>query len=118
MTSLSFSKGDVILEGRRLCCAIAELKNAVIALFWEGDEPKMGTLSVALPGRVSSVLLGEKYSTLSSMVGDQLSAKYGKMVLVSTYLSALTESSAARSILELSRRVSSTFEGGDGFARS
>lgn len=106
MTSLSFSQGDTILDGRRLCGAVAELKNAVIALFWEGDEPRMGTLSMTLPGRVSSILLGEKHATLSLMLGDQLSAKYGKMVLVSTYLSALTESSAARSVLELSKKIS------------
>lgn len=104
--SLIFSTDRTEFEGKVLNGAIAELTNAVIALFWEGDDPRLGTLTATLPSKVSSALLGDRYSALGQLVGEQLSAKYGKMILTSTYLSAMTESSAAKAILEMTKRIS------------
>lgn len=105
--SLNFSTDEVTFEGKRLCGAVAELGNAVIALFWEGEEPRLGTLTVTLPNRVSSPLLGDRDRLLGQLLGEQLAAKYGKMALVSTNLSVSTGDAAGKTLLELARRLTS-----------
>ena len=68
--------------------------------------PNAFAASATMPSKVSSALLGDRYSSLGQLVGEQLSARYRKMILTSTYLSAMTESTAAKSILEMSKRIS------------
>jgi len=102
---LNFSTGETVFDGRRLNGAVAELGNAVIALFWEGDEPRLGTLTVTLPNRVSSPLLGERDRLIGQLLGEQLAAVCGKMALVSTNLSTSTGTTAGRALLELARRL-------------
>jgi len=102
---LNFSTGDASFEGKQLHGALAELGNAVIALFWEGDEPRLGTLTVTLPTKVSSPLLGDRDRLLGQLLGEHLAAIYGKIALVSTNLSILTGSEAGRVLIELARRL-------------
>jgi len=102
---LEFSTGEAEFEGRRLHGALTELGNAVIALFWEGEEPRLGTLTVTLPNRVSSPLLGDRDRLISQLLGEQLAATYGKMALVSTNLSLSTGSAAGKTLLDLARKL-------------
>jgi len=109
---LNFSTDEVTFEGKRLHGAVAELGNAVIAFFWEGEEPRLGTLMVTLPNRVSSPLLGDRDRLLGQLLGEQLAAAYGKMVLVSTNLSASTGRSAGKNLLDLAKRLTRRGEQG------
>jgi len=66
--------------------SISELENAVLALFWVGEKPKLGGLSITLPDRSSSQLLGDRDEMLSRMIGERIASDYEKMALVSTNL--------------------------------
>ena len=66
--------------------ALSELENAIMAFFWVGDKPKMGSLSASLPDKSGSQLLGDRDELLSRMIGERLSSKYGKIAIVSTNL--------------------------------
>ena len=46
--SLGFTSGEARHEERVLHGELAELENAVVAFFWEGKTPRMGTLTVTL----------------------------------------------------------------------
>ena len=80
---------EVSIGEQRVKVSLLETKNAVICLFYEG-EPQIGTLSVAIPSleqreiSISSILLGNKNTTISRILAENISKKYGKMVLVST----------------------------------
>jgi len=100
---LEFSTRDASFEGKTLHGAIAELGNAVFALFWEGEEPRLGTLTVTLPDRTSSALLGERDRQLGLIIGAQISAQTGKMALVSTNLPLSVGMAAGRVLLDLAR---------------
>ena len=79
---LDFSTGSAPFQDRQLHAAVGELGNAVIAFFWEGDEPRLGTLTVTLPDRSSSSLLGDRDRHLGLILGAQITAATGKMALV------------------------------------
>jgi hypothetical protein len=102
---LNFSTGDINFQDKQLHGALTELENAVIALFWEGDEPRLGTLTVTLPNKVSSPLLGDRDRLLGELLGEQLAVICGKMTLVSTHLSASTGSEAGKVLIDLARRL-------------
>ena len=84
--SLEFINGSVDQDGLEIHGAFAELENAVIALFWTGEKPRLGSMTATLPNRASSQLLGDRDEILSRMVGDRLASRYGKLVLVSSNL--------------------------------
>lgn len=84
--SLKFSEKTVTVEEKTLHGSICELENAVLALFWVGEKPKLGGLSVTLPDRTSSQLLGDRGEMLSRMIGERIASDYEKMALVSTNL--------------------------------
>jgi len=84
--SLNFSTKSVKLDNDQLYGSIGELENAVIALFWVGEKPKLGGLSVTLPDRSSSQLLGDRDEMLSRMIGERLASSFDKIALVSTNL--------------------------------
>jgi len=102
---LNFSMEEAHLGEKRLHCAVAELGNAVLAIFWEGDEPRLGTLTVTLPGRVSSTLLGERDGLLGQLLGEHLAALHGKIALVSTNLSVSTGSEAGKLLIAMARKL-------------
>lgn len=108
--SLGFTTGEARHEERKLHGAVAELENAVVAFFWEGEGPRMGTLTVTLPDRSSSPLLGDRDRQLALILGSQLAALTGKMALVSVNLPVGLGDDAGRTLLELVRGL----VGGDG----
>ena len=68
--SLAFRVGEAELEGKVLHCGVLELENAVIALFWEGEEPRLGSTTATVPGMASSQLLGDRDQMLGRMLGN------------------------------------------------
>ena len=84
--SLKFSEKTITVDEKVLHGAMSELENAVIAFFWVGDKPKMGSLSASLPDRSGSQLLGDRDEMLSRMIGERIASKYEKIALVSTNL--------------------------------
>lgn len=62
------------------------MENAVIAFFWVGSSPKLGGLSVTLPDRTGSQLLGDRDEMVSRLVGERMASHYQKIALVSTNL--------------------------------
>lgn len=101
--SLMFTASEACHEERVLHGAVAELENAVVAFFWEGEGPRMGTLTVSLPDRSSSPLLGDRDRQLGLVLGSQLAALTGKMALVSVNLPLGLGDEAGRTLLELAR---------------
>ncbi|MBC8462770.1 hypothetical protein H8D76_00260 [Candidatus Bathyarchaeota archaeon] len=84
--SLKFSEKTVTIEEKTLHGSICELENAVLAFFWVGEKPKLGGLSVTLPDRSSSQLLGDRGEMLSRMIGERIASGFDKIALVSTNL--------------------------------
>ena len=84
--SLNFSTKSMVLDDKTLYGSIGELENAVIALFWVGEKPKLGGLSVTLPNKSSSQLLGDRDEMSSKMIGEKIASGYGRIALVSTNL--------------------------------
>lgn len=101
--SLGFTSGEARHEERGLHGAVTELENAVVAFFWEGEKPRMGTLTVTLPDKSSSSLLGDRDRQLGLVLGSQLAALTGKMALVSVNLPVGLGDEAGRTLLELAR---------------
>lgn len=102
---LEFSKGQAPFQDKQLHGAVAELGNAVIALFWEGEEPRLGTMTVTLPDRSSSALLGDRDRQIGLILGAQIAAQTGKMALVSTNLPLALGVEAGRVLLDLAREL-------------
>ena len=102
---LDFSTGSAPFQDRRLHAAVGELGNAVVAFFWEGDEARLGTLTVTLPDRSSSPLLGDRDRQLGLILGAQIAAITGKMALVSTNLSPAAGEEAGKVLLGLVREI-------------
>jgi hypothetical protein len=63
----------------------------------------MGTLTVTLPDRTSSPLLGDRDRQLGLILGAQLAALTGKMALVSVNLPVGLGDELGRLLLELAR---------------
>ncbi len=102
--SLAFRVENMEVEGKTLHCGVLELENAVVALFWEGEEPKLGSTTVTLPGMASTQLLGDRDQLIGRVLGTHLAAKYGKMALVSTHISKGYGEEMGKTLLELARR--------------
>lgn len=102
---INFLTGEAPFQDRSLHGAMAELGNAVVALFWEGDEPRLGTLTVTLPDRSSSPLLGERDRQLGLVIGAHLAASTGKMALVSTNLPLALGEKAGKAFLNLAQSL-------------
>ena len=98
---LDFSTGEVAFQDKVLRGSVTELGNAVVAFFWEGDEPRLGTLTVTLPDRSSSPLLGDRDRQIGLILGAHLAAQTGKMALVSVNLPLGMGDAAGRGLLEL-----------------
>jgi len=103
--SLAFRVESIEVEGKTIRFAVLELENAVVALLWEGEEPKLGSTTVTLPGMASSQLLGDRDQLIGRILGTQVAARYGKMSLVSTHLSQGYGESMVKKLLDLVKRV-------------
>ena len=84
--SLAFSNKSVEIDEWTLNGSLGELENAVLAIFWIGEKPKLGSLSVTLPDKSSSQLLGDRDEMMSKMIGERIASSYGKIALVSVNL--------------------------------
>ncbi|MGD2200351.1 MAG: hypothetical protein PVJ38_01805 [Candidatus Bathyarchaeota archaeon] len=102
---LELVKGEARFEDRPLHGALVELGNAVVAFFWEGEEPRLGTLTVTLPDRSSSPLLGDRDSQLARILGAQLTALTGKIALVSVNLPLGVGDAAGKALIQLTREL-------------
>ncbi len=83
------------------------LGNAYIALLCEGEE-NLGTLAVSLPQKkdmigppVSSLLLGDRNTTIARVFAERLAATLGKMALVSIFVKTLDERKVANVFWDL-----------------
>jgi hypothetical protein len=103
---LKFYSGEAHSNETVLHAVMANLENAVIAVFWEGTEPRFGTLTLSLPNRMSSVLLGDRDGQLCQLLGSQITALTGKMALVTLNLNMSTGDLAGKILLELARDIS------------
>jgi hypothetical protein len=102
---LEFSNSSASYQEMHLQAAIADLENAVVAFFWSGAEPRMGTLTVTLPDRTSSQLLGDRDHQLGLILGAQITAITGKMTFVSTNLPRQVGDGVGKVLLELVREI-------------
>jgi len=103
--SLVFRVSKMEAEEKILNCGVLELGNAILALFWEGEEPKLGSTTVTLPGAASSQLLGDRDQLLGRIIGAHLSEKYKKISLVSTHLPQGYGETMGKTLLEMLRRI-------------
>lgn len=103
--SLFFSIESIVSENRKYSVGLAELDNAIIVLFWEGDEPKLGSTSIALPKLASTQVIGERDQLLGQMIGTQIANKYNKIALVSTHLQISKSEGRDRILMELLSRL-------------
>ena len=105
LMSLAFRVESVEVEGKTIHFAVLELENAVVTLLWEGEEPKLGSTTVTLPGMASSQLLGDRDQLIGRILGTHITARYGKMSLVSTHLSQGYDEAMVKKLLELVKRA-------------
>ena len=84
--SLKFFEKTATVDEQVLHGSFSELENAVLAFFWVGEKPKMGSLSATLPDKSSSQLLGDRNEMLSRMIGERIASQFDKIALVSTNL--------------------------------
>jgi hypothetical protein len=103
--SLEFSTRKMTFEGKELNVTLTEMENAVLLLLWEGMRPLLGTLTVTLPGRISSRLLGDRDSLFGQVVGEQLASYFQKMSLVSVNFKTVKTEAVGSKILELIKEI-------------
>ena len=108
---IEFSTREAPFRDRVLHGALAELGNAVLALFWEGEEPRLGTLTVTLPDGSSSTLLGDRDGQIGQILGMHLASGKGKIALVSVNLPLSIGSAASRALIDLARSLAGENEG-------
>jgi len=82
---------------------LTEMSNAVVAVFWVGDNQRLGTLTATMPDGTSSAIMGERDEVLSRIIGGRLASAKGKMALVSVNLPQDMED--GRPVLELTKRL-------------
>ena len=112
MTAPEFVSEEVRAGGVGLRGSVLNMKNAVVAFFWEGGEMRLGTLSVAIPGGVSSTIMGVRDSIIGRMLAERIAERVGKVAVVSVYLKTVSVDVAGKPLLELSSRLLSKLGGG------
>ena len=101
--SVQWSNESLEHGGRVIRGALTEMSNALLALFWVGDKPRLGTLTATMPDGTSSPIMGEKDEILSKIIGGRLASARGKMALVSVNLPPDMED--GRPVMELAKRL-------------
>lgn len=91
--SVKFHSDSFEIDNQKVYAAVSELKNAVLVLCWIGDEAKLGSVTVSLPNKTSSQLIGNRNEILGRMIGERLALKSGKLTMVSTNLPLSFDSS-------------------------
>jgi hypothetical protein len=101
--SLRWSEESLEHNGVVVHGALSELGNAVFAVFWIGEKPRLGTMTATLPDGTSSPLLGDRDEVLSKVIGGRLASGRGRIALVSVNLPPDWED--GRSLIELTKRL-------------
>jgi hypothetical protein len=109
--SLEFTTRYITFQEVNIYGAVIELTNAILALFWEGEDPKLGSLSLTLPNKTSSQLLGERSQVLGRVIGEILSTRFDKMSIVSINLSRGKEMEVGSQLINLTREIIKNMEG-------
>ncbi len=101
--SIGLKSGEKYYQNIIINGAVTELENAVMAFFWEGKVPRMGTLTVTLPDRNASSLLGERNRQLGLILGAHLSNITGKMALISVNFPEELSFEISKTLIDLAR---------------
>lgn len=101
------SKGDLTFY-----VTFIEIENAVFAFYSTTDNPKLGTLAIAIPQpkdgpSVTSILLGERNSILTKILAERLSQYINKIAIASTHLDEISDNQSGRLLLQLTQQISS-----------
>lgn len=86
LMNLVFQTKSLSVDGANLYGSFGVLENAVLVLFWTGDEPKLGSLTATLPDKSGSQLLGDRDEVVSRVIGERIASKFDRIALVSTNL--------------------------------
>lgn len=103
-------KTEKIKEGdHNVSVNLIEIDNAILAFYSTTDNPKLGTLAIAIPqpkgqNSLSSVLLGERNSIITKILAERLSQNFNKITLVSTHLEEIRDNQFRR-ILQLTQQL-------------
>lgn len=103
--SLEFHHESIEQGNREFFGALTELENAVIAIFWEGGEPRLGSTSITLPNKTSSQLFGDRERLLGRVIGEMIASRFDKMALVSTHIKSKMEMDYGSVLVELARKL-------------
>jgi len=101
MTRAIIVKEEISEKNRHFFAIYIETKNAVLVLLSEAED-QLGTLAASVPTTtelltpqpLSSVLLGAKNTITARMLAERLTAKTGKIGLVSVHLRSMSETEA------------------------
>ncbi len=112
MARATIVKEEVVERGIRFLAIYLETKNSVLVLLSEGED-QLGTLAASVPPSadirvqpsLSSVLLGDRYTTTARMLAERLATRAGKIGLVSVYLKTMGETEANPILVRLFEKV-------------
>lgn len=112
-------KEEISEKGMHLLAIYIETKNAVLVLLSEGED-QLGTLAASVPPTIemrtqpllSSILLGDRNTATARILAERLSAKTGKIALVSVNLRTKTETEAMPVIAKLFEKVTTASKTG------
>ena len=112
-------KEEVSDKNERYLAIYVETKNAVLVFLSEGED-RLGTLAASVPPAtelqvqplLSSVLLGDRNTITARMLAERLSAKTGKIGLVSVHLRTVSEAEATPVLVKLFDKVTTVSEAG------
>ena len=99
------SEGD-----RKFSVTLIEIENAVLAFYTATDNPKLGTLAIAIPQPkdgppTSSIILGERNSILTKILAERLSQNCNKITIVSTHLDEISDNQSGRLLFHLTQQI-------------
>lgn len=90
-------KDGIVEQNMHFLAVYIETKNSCLVLLSE-KEDKLGTLAIAVPvpkdvlgSPTSSILLGDRNAVTARMFAEFVSARKGKIALVSVYLETFSE---------------------------
>ena len=108
---------EVREEDRLFLSTYLEMRNAGLILLSEGED-QLGTLAVALPqsGKLlgpplSSILLGDRNTTITRILAEHLAKKLNKIALVSVFTKTITEKEVGPFLVKLIEKMIEKKEG-------
>lgn len=95
-----------MVGGERISLSTIDIENAAIALYYEGEKPRLGTVAIAVPFTpektpISSVMLGDRNTILCQTLAERVVSLTGKIGMVSLFLKTVSPEEAGRDILEM-----------------